>query len=92
MTSDWNSLLPGIERLVPLMPDARCTARVRAKCHVRLTRRRGRGVWMRRFSVAADERAAMLRFGRRVVAPVVLGISCLYLVSIVDFVLRLDLL
>ena len=77
---ELNALLPGLDRLMPLTPDAARAARVRAACHARLMRSRRR----------AQERTAVSQFGRRVVAPaVVLGVCGLYLASMVGFALRL---
>ena len=73
-------MLQNIDRLRPLTPDPGRAARVRARCHARLSRSRRR-----------SERAAMVAgFGLRVLAPVVVfGLCAVYLASLVGQALRL---
>lgn len=69
-----------LERLRQLAPDAARGARLRARCHAQLARRKRR--W---------ERAAVLvEVGRRWLAPVaVLGLCVAYITSVIGQALRL---
>ena len=77
---DRDPLLRELGRLRPLAPDPVRSARLRAKCHAQLARRRGR----------SEQNAAIGELVRRLLAPAVVLAGCaLYVASLVGSVLRM---